>query len=581
MAQETQTAGMIARTAKTLLETVLRSEDLLAAIITTNGSKEAEMFVDYVQNHNGILESDIAIPIEKFAEFKQEMADRNIPFMALDQIKGPIAGSENFDIEGDIRRSENEYVVIMYRGGVSEFDENGQIKLDERGNRMIRPGSNSEAIAVHKIASKLQAEYVQEKGRQTEEKAHELSTDEANHKFVDANTIKIESKSLTEIYVIQRHSSELGIDTFASYNPETKMYALEFNELDAERLNSGVMSPVEQILVDSRYGLAHPNVANFIRAKDRSTAEISDAITKSKTNELDKTKTIIPLNNKAYQMERMPEHIDLKNGSATLYGPNNKLIKEWDLTDKKDYEDFEFKLQDYNHATIVSNDLFLNAEREPNVFMKLDRHIQDLQQKANRYEEVRKAAFSATESLAKINPEQGNNIGELKKDGDHQMLEYRIEDTDIVVCEALAKDPHGYIDPDELLDSIQNHSKDLEFEVTVPDKYTPTVAVAKKMHSYDAQIKTQEAMLAGVNIDSADIQGQKENRREDEFSKEMELDYRNVQAEEFENTYGVSMDEVYGDGMEHDPNIESQFVDASYESPNSSQEDIELGIWED
>ena len=115
---ETQTAGMIARTAKTLLETVLRSEDLLAAILTTNGSKESEMFVDYVQNHNGILESDIAIPIEKFAEFKQEMADRNIPFMALDQIKGPIAGSENFDIEGDIRRSENEYVVIMYRGGI-------------------------------------------------------------------------------------------------------------------------------------------------------------------------------------------------------------------------------------------------------------------------------------------------------------------------------------------------------------------------------------------------------------------------------------------------------------------------------
>jgi len=489
MGQGVQESGMIARGTRTGVEMVIRLEDVLAAMLSSKSTKEAKLFADYVENEHGTIQYDITIPRAKIAEFVTEMDAKNVPFMLIDPSKGAaVGGSENFKFEKDgVTYYGSEYVGVMYRGPIYKFDLDGNVLLDNEGKRVAKEGTDLDAAMIHETASKLSAQYLAEIGKESVDLAHQLNTTEANHKFVDSKTIKIEMESLGKLYMMQRHANELGIDSYIS-KLESGKYQLEVNAIDAVRLNPNVPSPVEQLVFDSKFAFSERRINAYLQIQDQDREFVLGAINDNRTGVQNKI-VILDLDGDAFDKDHLPKRFELENGIATLYEGSEK-IESYDLQDLDSFAQFETKYQEFQHVHPIPMEHFEAALSDEKALKDLEFMTSVKQKAAFEYESIRDTVFNASKMLRDENPVLYSDINPtLKSDPSkpgHQMLEMRLEDSDKIVCDMIATKSNGQINADEMLKTLKEHeNRELSFEVTTPSQYVP-VAQSARLLQLDA-----------------------------------------------------------------------------------------------
>ena len=488
MGQGVQEAGMIARGTRSGVEMMMRIEDILAAMLTSRNTKEAELFADYIKDENGTINYDITIPRAKIAEFVTEMDRKNVPFMIIDPSKGAIGGSQNFKFEVDgMTYHGSEYVGIMYRGPIYQFDLDGNVMLNAEGQRVAKAGTDLDAAMIHATASKLSAEYLAEMGRESKELAHQLNATEANHKFVDSKTIKIETDSLGKLYMMQRHANELGIDSYISKLGNDK-YQLEVNAIDAVRLNANTPSPVERLVFDSKFAFSEQRINGYLTIQDKDRETVLEAINDNRVAKPNNM-VIIDLDSGELDRNHLPKRFELENGIATLYEGTEK-VESFDLQDPSSFSMFETKYQEFQHVHPVTKDEFTAALTNEDAFEGL-KFMTGIKQKAvNEYESIRTTVFNASQQLIDQNMQLYTEISPTLKDDPHnpghQMVEMRLEDSDKIVCDMIAKNSNGRVDADQMLQSLKDHeNRELSFAVTTPSQYVP-VAQSARLLQLDA-----------------------------------------------------------------------------------------------
>ena len=164
----------------------------------------------------------------------------------------------------------------------------------------------------------------------------------------------------------------------------------------------------------------------------------------------------------------------LSEGKAAFYEGQN-LVESYDLSNQEQFLKFENRMQTMDHAMIFPNQL---VEGEYSFKTNALPQLKDMHQKLITYEEVRETAFNASR-LIQDSPEIETELahdairfGEIDESG-HQGIEYRIDESERVVFDTIAANSDGKIDSDKLRESMEEHSMDLEFDISAPSKYQP------------------------------------------------------------------------------------------------------------
>ncbi len=536
-----QESGMIARGFRTGVEFMLRTEDILAAIITSKSTKEAEIFKDYIEDQHGTILCDVTIPVDKIAEFSMEMDARQIPYIIIDQNKGTtVSGSKNFRLEGgkliESESKEPKYVSVMYKGPIYLYEPNGQIKIDDNGNRVAQPGSSMDAKTIHNVAAKLNSDYLARLEIESKEKAHELSTLEANRNFAGQETIKINVASLTEAQLIQSRMDEQRIDNHILKTSDNR-YEVEVNALDAVRVNPHDMSDLERVLVDCEIGMNLTDVKEYVSAKEKYATEVADLVNDIRNGNLNNHKVILSLDEGLSEKDSVKQvrHIEIY-GTQAIVGK-----KEYNLTNKEDFSKFETAVQKFDNAAVIDYDTYLKTETNKFDFTRLKEVYVKDQETFAKFESIKDTAFHMTREL-EDNPKTrdlARDLGELVDDPKHrgnQMMEFRIAESSVVIAETMQTASNGMIDASELNEVMKQ--KENDFIVSAPSPYQPTPIYVSQTYSkmtygdllIKEQIQAEKALAQDINSYGYEVHDDMQAAIDEQVEEhdrvtEMEMDY--------------------------------------------------------
>lgn len=603
MGQGAQETGMMARGARTGIEMVLRTEDLLAAILSSKTTKEAELFMNHLKE-GGEIKCDVAIPVDKIAEFADRMQAHNIPFMIVDHKEGTIKDVNAFDRKSgpvDELDVKTEYVTIMYRGIKPKFEENGEITLDQNGRKIATNNSERESIVIKQVASEINANYLKELSIESQEKAHELSSLEANKKFIDQKTIKIEMDNLSELYLVQQQTNKQGIDSQVLVLGNDK-YALEVDADYAERVNPGDMSPLETALVDAELGLRHPDVAKYVEEKSKTSEEIADIVYNLKQGNTDIQKTIIsldrhlPNNYKQVTDYGRLNRIEINGTNATVWAYDKDATERadmykaivYDLTDSNDFHKFETRLQRFDNAIAIDKGDLIEASKSELQYenFKAKYDIDRLQETISKFQEIKDSAFGIRASFSEeINKDQvSKDWGHLEDDPNrsgYKTMELRIEDTSEIITDNIAKKTNGEIDKDQIKDILEKN--ETRFVTTPPKAYEPTTYFVGKFdrkmaHDVEQNYLDYKEMVNAKREVEQEYEGHEEMYNDLDVANDQEIDYdtaNNVLSE----YYAENPDEIQSKESINPEDIEAYEQFTQEHEPNLEDEDFDHDLW--
>ena len=471
--------GTVARAADSAIKVFVKSQESVAALLASLAEHDNGAFVEYIEKEHGTLCYDVAIPYDKIEQFQTEMDARGVEFRIITGGR-ELASDQTVDKEfkraienGEIEKPE--YVGVMYKGPKYLFDDSGRIAIDQYGQKEIVKGSDRDSIIVNRIASELNAEYIAEIGYEQKDKAHELSTLEANQMFIDDRTIKIQSPSLAKLYAIQHHANDLNIDSFISRDYDDKnrpIYQLEVSEKTANRLNDGVMSPFEQLVVDSQVALEIPQVANFVSEVDRLYKTSADILFSAREGHAT-TGTILSLtSNQSMEIE--------PTGYAHFHDRDTGEELTFDLANKEQFKDFETKIQGMDYYCG-----FRDAHLDSYQISEVER----LRGMKKEYDEIRDVAFNSVELLNKSDVSNADfqNMAKLRPSRDSKFQWMQFGDKKDEIYEKMAEElkkrgaEKGIdIDEKQLIETLTDKDRKNQFLITKPANYEATRYVIDK-----------------------------------------------------------------------------------------------------
>jgi len=506
-----QESGMMARSARTGVELMVKAEDLLAASIAALNHKGGrnDIFTEWIRD-GGRLSQSYYVPTEMLPEMLQRCEEQGIPVCVC-----------AFKKEGQ------EYAKVYTLGGMPYYDENGLLLHDEEGNIKFDEKTLANERALKSITDEFNDLYAQKKD-------HAKTAYAANLVFGDRETIKLQSLDLGELLELQRCTSAQGIDSFISRQLDDYNYQIEFAADDAKRNDPKKMSPLETALFNAKVGLSVPQNHEYLNELTRSQKtignylmpnrfcdplyvykvcdhdyEIVDSADPNDYMEIDPQERVAKVRtyNEESHSHYIVKTIDLKtesgerefNSVLASYGSNPLVLSEGDLDSyDQDYcfdgepDTFDWELYKEDHP---------DFEHGWNNFIKRHPDYLDLSsgfysffgaeydyslQLTDNFEANRDVTFNAAELIQKEAAEiadptlraekmkEANDLCAIKEDPNnpgYQMLEIRIPESDVVVANVLAKNLEGEIDANELAEAIKENESRLTFDITTPNLY--------------------------------------------------------------------------------------------------------------